>query len=107
MNGVRKFCLVSVTMCVVYCVCKEVMRYMYMYVCCITCIRKYSPCSLLIEMYLIMCVILHLSVITQDGNSALMGVATGGKTEIFLELLKAGANLNLQDRVCQYKFIIP
>ena len=47
-------------------------------------------------------VILHMSVITQDGNSALMGIATGGKTEIFLELLKAGANLNLQDRVCQF-----
>ena len=46
-----------------------------------------------------MCVILHMSVITQDGWSALMYV---GSTEVVVELVKAGANLNLQSTVCQY-----
>ena len=49
-----------------------------------------------------MCVILHMSVITQDGGSALMYAASGGRTEVVVELVKAGANLNLQDTVCQY-----
>ena len=46
-----------------------------------------------------MCVILHMSVITQDGHSALMYAASA---EIVVELVKAGANLNLQNTVCQY-----
>ena len=49
-----------------------------------------------------MCVILHMSVITQDGESALMIAARWGRTEVVVELVKAGANLNLQNRVCQY-----
>ena len=49
-----------------------------------------------------MCVILHMSVITQDGRSALMYAASGGRIEVVVELVKAGANLNLQDTVCQY-----
>ena len=49
-----------------------------------------------------MCVILHMSVTTQSGESALMYAASGGKTEFVVELVKAGANLNLQNRVYQY-----
>ena len=49
-----------------------------------------------------MCVILHMSVITQDGWSALMYAAWWGRTEVVVELVKAGANLNLQNTVCQY-----
>ena len=49
-----------------------------------------------------MCVILHMSVITQYGRSALMFAAIEGRTEVVVELVKAGANLNLQNRVCQY-----
>ena len=46
-----------------------------------------------------MCVILHMSVITQDGWSALMYAASWGSTEGVVELVKAGANLNLQTTV--------
>ena len=49
------------------------------------------------------CVMLHMSVITQDGLSALMEAGWFGKTEVVVELAKAGADLNLQNkvRVCQ------
>ena len=47
-----------------------------------------------------MCVILHMSVITQGGWSALMRAASGGHTEVVVELVKAGADPNLQDNVC-------
>ena len=50
-----------------------------------------------------MCVILNMSVITQYGDSALVCAADCGKTEVVVELVKAGANLNLQDTVCQYR----
>ena len=50
-----------------------------------------------------MCVILHMSVITQDGASALMYAVHYGKTEVVVELVKAGANMDLQDTVCQYR----
>ena len=43
-----------------------------------------------------------MSVIAQDGDSALMLAAWMGKTEVVMELAKAGANLNLQNTVCQY-----
>ena len=46
-----------------------------------------------------MCVILHMSVITQDGYSALMWAARKGKTEVVVELVKAGANVDMQDNV--------
>ena len=52
-----------------------------------------------------MCVILHMSVISQYGNSALMEAAYYGSTEVVVELVKAGANLNLQNTVCQYIII--
>ena len=47
------------------------------------------------------CVIIHMSVISQDGESALMMAASGGHTDTVKELVTAGANLNLQDNVCQ------
>ena len=44
---------------------------------------------------------LHMSVISQDGWSSLMIAAYWGKTEVVVELVKAGAKLNLQNTVCQ------
>ena len=52
-----------------------------------------------------MCVILHMSVITQRGYSALMRAAEEGETEVVVELVKAGALLDLQDTVCPYPII--
>ena len=40
-----------------------------------------------------------MSVITQDGNSALMMAVREGRTEIVSLLLKAGANTELQNKV--------
>ena len=50
------------------------------------------------------CDILHMSVIThvQDGYSPLMAAAVTGKTDVVVDLLRAGANINLQDKVCHY-----
>ena len=45
---------------------------------------------------------LHMSVITQDGDTALMRAAREGRTEVVSLLLKAGANIHLQNEVCQY-----
>ena len=45
-------------------------------------------------------------VITQDGGSALMVAAMEGKTEVVIELVKAGANVDMQDNVCQYTMYI-
>ena len=47
-----------------------------------------------------MCVILHMSVITQEGYSALMWAARRGKTDVVVELVKAGANVDMQNKVC-------
>ena len=47
-----------------------------------------------------MCVILHMSVITQDGRSALMLAAMKGKTEAVVELVKAGSSVDMQTEVC-------
>ena len=41
-----------------------------------------------------------MSVITQDGYSALIEAAWGGHTEVVVELVKAKANLDLQNEVC-------
>ena len=49
------------------------------------------------------CVILHMSVITQDGNSALMEATKECNTEVVVELVKAGANIDMQNKVCKYK----
>ena len=43
-----------------------------------------------------------MSVITQDGNSALMRAARLGDTETIKELVKAKANLDLQNNVHIY-----
>ena len=37
---------------------------------------------------------------TQGGESALMKAASEGYTEVVVELVKARANLDLQDKVC-------
>ena len=42
----------------------------------------------------------RMSVITQDGNSALMVAAYNGYTEVVVELVNSGANLDLQNNVC-------
>ena len=46
------------------------------------------------------CVILHMSVITQSGCSALIWATYDGHTEVVVELVKAKANLDLQNEVC-------
>ena len=53
-----------------------------------------------------MCVILHMSVITQGGYSALIWAARLGKTEVVVELVKAGANVDMQTEVCQYIYVV-
>ena len=50
-------------------------------------------------MWVSLFIILHMSVITQDGNSALMRAAYYGRTETIEELVKAKANLDLQNNV--------
>ena len=47
-----------------------------------------------------MYVLYHISVITQEGVSALMLAAAFGKTEVVVELMRAGANVNMQNEVC-------
>ena len=42
------------------------------------------------------------SVITQSGETALMEAASWGRTEVVVELVKAKANLDLQNNVCHY-----
>ena len=41
-----------------------------------------------------------MSVITQYGDSALIVAASNGHTEVVVELVKAKANLDLQNKVC-------
>ena len=50
-------------------------------------------------MWVSLFVILHMSVITQDGDSVLMGAASDGHTDTVAELVKAKANLDLQNNV--------
>ena len=47
-----------------------------------------------------MCVTLHMSVITQRGYSALILAARMATTEVVVELVKAGANVDVQTEVC-------
>ena len=49
--------------------------------------------------YTVVCVMLHIFIITQGGRSALMRAAWAGHTKIVVELVKAGANKDLQDKV--------
>ena len=52
--------------------------------------------------YFLFCVSLHMSVITQYGDSGLMMAARKGRTEVVSLLLEAGANTDLQNKVkCQ------
>ena len=44
-------------------------------------------------------------VITQYGESALIRAAYNGRTEVVVELVKAGALLDLQNTVCPYPII--
>ena len=39
----------------------------------------------------------------QEGDSALIMAARWGKTGVIKELVEGGADLNLQDKVCQYE----
>ena len=41
-----------------------------------------------------------LSVTAQDGNTALILAAGLGNTDVVVELVRGGANLDLQDEVC-------
>ena len=43
-----------------------------------------------------------MSVITQVGYSAMMWAAMSGETEIVVELVKSGANVDMQSNVCQH-----
>lgn len=43
--------------------------------------------------------ILHMSIITQDEPTALIMATMTGQTEVVVELMEAGANLNLQTKV--------
>ena len=55
-----------------------------------------SKCSMQPSVY----VVLHISVITQDGCTALMLAAQWDRVGAVVELVKSGADLNLQDTVC-------
>lgn len=46
-----------------------------------------------------------MSVITQNGDSALMTAAYGGRTEVARMLVEAGVLLDLQNTVCSYTII--
>ena len=50
--------------------------------------------------------ILHMSLITQRGDSALIEAAIVGEIEVVVELVKAGANVDLQTDVCQYIYVM-
>ena len=45
------------------------------------------------------CVSYYTCLSSQGGNTALMVAAGNGRTELVVELIKAGANLNLQNKV--------
>ena len=46
-----------------------------------------------------------MSVIIQDGDSALMRAAYMGETAVVVELVKAGSLLDLQNTVCPYTIL--
>ena len=50
---------------------------------------------------------LHMSIISQDGWSALMYAAYYGHTEVVIQLLEAGANTDLQDKVQVIRSSLP
>ena len=50
---------------------------------------------------------LHMSVITQRGDSPLIEAVRSGRTEVVSLLVKAGAALDLQDKVYKHVTLIP
>ena len=55
--------------------------------------RSYYPCDAVVF-------------ITQDGDSALTLAASGGHTDVVVELVKVRAKLDLQNKVCSM-FMLP
>ena len=51
------------------------------------------------------CVCHTTRVYTQYGISALMFAAMEGETEVVVELVKAGANVDMQNEVCSYMYV--
>ena len=49
---------------------------------------------------------IHMSIITQDGDTALMLASREGKTEVVDQLINAGATLDLQDKVCISCYVV-
>ena len=47
-----------------------------------------------------------MSIITQDGYTALMKASREGKTEVVDQLINAGATLDLQDHVCISCYVV-
>ena len=45
---------------------------------------------------------MYMCINLQDGNSALMMAAREGHTAVVVELIKGGANLDLQNMVCHW-----
>ena len=64
---------------------------------------RHGVCSVSPHTWILVCdvisVSLHISIITQYGNSPLMLAARSGRTEVVSLLVKAGAALDLQDQV--------
>ena len=53
-------------------------------------------------MYCYDIIIIHMSIITQGGVTALMKASSEGMTEVVTQLVKAGSALDLQNKVCIY-----
>ena len=49
--------------------------------------------------------ILDVYTLTQVGNSALTLAVSTGFMDVVVELIKSGANLNLQNNVCSYSYL--
>ena len=78
-------------MCVCVCVCVCVMLDLY-----ISVIRS-VPIFYAIQILVISLFMMYI----QEGSSALMVAAVRGETGVVKELMKGGADLNLQNNVCQ------
>ena len=52
-----------------------------------------------------MYVIMHMSVITQDGWTALVWAVANDYRDVAVELMKSGADLNLRNNVCCNFFV--
>ena len=89
------------------CVCVYVCMYVCVYMFTKETYAKLKPfCLLLYIQYMhnVMYIVSYcMSVITQAGNSALMVAAREGETEVVVELVKAGANVDMKNDVCHDK----